>query len=279
MEKFKELLNFTLFNYNTIHIKVHHFFAVLIVVVVTKLILELVKRFINLRLNKGGIDKGRAKAVYQLFQYVIVVFGVITAFNVIGIDTTAILVGSSALLIGFGLGIQDLFNDFVSGIVLLFEGTVLVGDVVEVDGIVGRVRDIDLRTSKIETRDNIVIIVPNSKLVGENVINWSHNRVCTRFKITVGVAYGSEVRLVKQLLEDSAKEHESVSATPEPSARFIDFGDSSLDFELVFFSSEMFRIEFVKSDIRFLIDDKFRENNVSIPFPQRDVHVFNHNKI
>ena len=279
MEKFKELLNFTLFNYNTIHIKVHHFFAVLIVVVVTKLILELVKRFINLRLNKGGIDKGRAKAVYQLFQYVIVVFGVITAFNVIGIDTTAILVGSSALLIGFGLGIQDLFNDFVSGIVLLFEGTVLVGDVVEVDGIVGRVRDIDLRTSKIETRDNIVIIVPNSKLVGENVINWSHNRVCTRFKITVGVAYGSDVRLVKQLLEDSAKEHESVSATPEPSARFIDFGDSSLDFELVFFSSEMFRIEFVKSDIRFLIDDKFRENNVSIPFPQRDVHVFNHNKI
>lgn len=279
MNKFKEILDFTLFNYHTVHLKVHHLFGLLLVIIGTKIILAVIKKIINARLSKGGIDKGRAKAVFQLVEYIIVILAVAIGFNVVGIDTTAILVGSSALLIGFGLGIQDLFNDFVSGIVLLFEGTLLVDDVVEVDGIVGRVRNIDLRTSKIETRDNIVIIVPNSKLVGENVINWSHNRVSTRFKINVGVAYGSDVKLVKKLLEEAAKEHVSVSEKPEPLARFIDFGDSSLDFELVFFSSDMFRIEFVKSDIRFIIDEKFRQNNVTIPFPQRDVHVFNHNKI
>lgn len=179
-------------------------------------------------------------------------------------------------MIGFGLGIQDLFNDFVSGIVLLFEGTVSMDDVIEVDGIVGQVKNIDLRTSKIETRDHIVIIIPNSKLVGENVINWSHNRENTRFIIKVGVAYGSDVKLVKSLLEEAANEHKSISNHPMPVARFVDFGNSSLDFEIVFFSREMFSIEFIKSDIRFLIDEKFRKNNVTIPFPQRDVHVYNH---
>ena len=235
------------------------------------------KRLINRRLSQAkGVDKGRSKAVFQLVEYIIVVVAVIIALNVIGLDTTAVLVGSSALLIGFGLGIQDLFNDFVSGVVLLFEGTVSIEDVIEVDGIVGQVKHIDLRTSKIETRDHIVIIIPNSKLVGENVINWSHNRENTRFIIKVGVAYGSDVKLVKSLLEEAANEHKSISHHPVPVARFIDFGNSSLDFELVFFSREMFKIEFIKSDIRFLIDEKFRQNNVTIPFPQRDVHVYNH---
>ena len=117
-----------------------------------------------------------------------------------------------------------------------------------------------------------MIIVPNSKLVSDNVINWSHNRSVTRFRIKVGVAYGSDVILVMQLLKDAALEHPEVVRTPEPKARFIDFGESSLDFELLFYSKRMFDIEFVRSDIRVKIDQKFRENNITIPFPQRDLH-------
>ena len=276
MSSYKDILSFKLFEYNSALIQVHHVVALILVFVITKLILSVLKKLINRRLSQEDVDMGRSRALFQLVEYIIVVVSVLISLNIIGLDTTALLVGSSALLIGFGLGIQDLFNDFVSGIVLLFEGTVSIGDVIEVDGIVGQVKHIDLRTSKIETRDHIIIIVPNSKLVGDNVINWSHNREKTRFIIKVGVAYGSDVKLVKSLLEDAAIEHSSVSKNPAPIARFIDFGNSSLDFELVFFSREMFKIEFVKSDIRFLIDEKFRKNNVTIPFPQRDVHVYNH---
>jgi small-conductance mechanosensitive channel len=161
----------------------------------------------------------------------------------------------------------------VSGILLLFEGTVTVGDVIELNNIIGKVEKISIRTSKIETRDRIVIIVPNSKLVSDNVINWSHNRAVTRFRIKVGVAYGSNVRLVMQLLEKAAEEHPDVVDNPAPKARFVNFGESSLDFELLFFSTKMFDIEFVKSEIRVDIDQKFRDNGVVIPFPQRDLHV------
>ena len=166
-----------------------------------------------------------------------------------------------------------MFFDIVSGVILLFEGTIRVGDIVDIGGLVGKVRKVDFRTSKIETRDNQVIIVPNSKLVEDNVINWSHNRSQTRFVIKVGVAYGSDMRLVQRLLIEAAKEHPSVSKLHAPLARLVDFGESSVDFELLFWSSDSFRIEFIKSDIRFEIDRLFREHGVTIPFPQRDVHM------
>lgn len=276
MEEIKKILELRLFEYHSIQIKVDHLVALGLVFLGTKLLLAIFKRVINRRLITDDVDRGRAKSVFQLVQYIVVLSAIILALEAVGIKLTFLLAGSAALLVGFGLGIQDLFNDFVSGVVLLFEGTVSVDDVIEVDGIVGQVKTIDLRTSKIETRDHIVIIVPNSKLVGESVINWSHNRKNTRFLIKVGVAYGSDVNLVKELLEEAAKEHELVTQHPEPVARFVDFGDSSLDFQLIFFSREMFSIEFIKSDIRFIIDRKFREKGVTIPFPQRDVHLFNH---
>lgn len=273
LDHIKKVLDFGLIEYSSLHVKVHHLVALAIVFIVTKFLLFVVNRFIHRQLSNEDIDKGRARAVFQLAQYVIVVMAIIIGLEILGIKLTIVLAGSAALLVGLGLGIQSLFNDMVSGVVLLFEGTVSVGDIVEVDGIVGEVKHIDLRTSKIESRDRIVIVVPNSKLVGEKVINWSHNRLETRFKITVGVAYGSDVRLAQRLLEEAASEHEMIVSSPAPQARFVDFGSSSLDFDLLFHSKEMFRIEFVKSDLRFSIDEKFRKNNITIPFPQRDVHM------
>ena len=184
-----------------------------------------------------------------------------------------LLAGSAALLIGIGLGLQEVFKDFVSGIILLFDGTIRVSDIIEVDGVVGRVQEIRLRASELETRDGIIIIIQNSSFITGNVINWTHNRKLTRFTVVVGVAYGSDIEKVRKVLVQCAMAHDDVVKTPEPTVLFSEFGDSQLTFTLQFYSRSVFKIEFVKSDIRFIIDKAFRENNITIPFPQRDVHM------
>ena len=148
-----------------------------------------------------------------------------------------------------------------------------VGDVVEVGGLVGTVRRIGLRTSQVQTLDNLTVIVPNSKLVTNTVTNWSHTDYLARFSVKVGVAYGSDTEKVQALLLEVAKEHDKILNFPSPFVRFIDFGDSALSFELFFWSSELVPIENIKSDLRFGIDKKFREHTVEIPFPQRDIWI------
>ena len=158
--------------------------------------------------------------------------------------------------------------------VLLFEGSIKVGHVVEIGTeFIGRVMDVGLRTSKILTRDNIIMIVPNHLFVQDNVINWSYNEPKTRFYVDVGVAYGSDVHLVENLLIQCAHEQKEIITKPEAFVLFRDFGDSSLDFRLYFWVEEVFFVERLKSALRFAIDDKFRKNGVSIPFPQRDIHL------
>jgi small-conductance mechanosensitive channel len=193
--------------------------------------------------------------------------------DTLGIRLTLLLAGSAALLVGIGLGLQQVFKDIVSGFFLLFEGNLKVGDVVELEGDVGIVKEIGFRTTKIENRDNIILIIPNSKFIGENVINWSHIEQKTRFSVDVGVAYGSDVELVKKVLLECARDHQEVTEYPKPFVRFDDFGNSSLDFQLFFWTDNAFRVENIKSDLRFAIDKKFRENKITIPFPQRDVHI------
>jgi small-conductance mechanosensitive channel len=184
-----------------------------------------------------------------------------------------VLASSAALLVGVGLGIQHIFNDIVSGFILLFGRPVSIGDIVEVDKEVGRVTDIGFRRSMIITRDDINMVIPNSKFVSEKVINWSYRNRLTRFHVTLGVAYGSDTEKVRRLLVEAAVEHPEVSNEKQPFARFLDFADSQLTFDLLFWSDNIFRVENVLSDLRFAIDKKFRENNVRIPFPQQDVYI------
>jgi len=132
---------------------------------------------------------------------------------------------------------------------------------------------IGLRTSFVQTFDNRTVIVPNSELVINDVTNWSHNDEIARFYVSVGVAYGSDTAKVKEILYERASAHEKILTYPEPFVRFIDFGDSSLDFEIHFWSKEFIRMEDVKSDLRFRIDQTFRENGIQIPFPQRDIWI------
>jgi len=188
-----KILSYELLNLGDVRISVYHLLGIVIIVILSKVILWGLRRFFKRQTTKFHLDEGRAWAFYQIVKYVIVIIVMVLILDSIGVKITILLAGSAALLVGVGLGLQQTFNDFVSGIILLFEGTVSVGDIVEVAGIVGKVQKIDIRTSQIETRDSIVIIVPNSKLINDNVINWSHNRKETRFSLTVGVAYGSDV--------------------------------------------------------------------------------------
>ncbi len=222
--------------------------------------------------KREKVNIGAQFAINQLLRYVIYAIAALFILQSIGLNLTVILGGAAALLIGVGIGLQQTFNDFFSGILLLFERSVEVGDVVEVDGLVGTVRRIGLRTSEVNTRRNITVIVPNSRLVTNSVTNWSYNDRKARFNVEVSVAYGSDTALVKKLLLQVARSHEKVLRFPTPFVRFTNFGDSGLYFELHFFSREFMTIEDVTSDLRFEIDQAFRDNGVTIPFPQRDLH-------
>jgi small-conductance mechanosensitive channel len=270
---FKTFFSYKLLEFGNVQISVYHIFGILLIATITRIFLWLLRRVFNRQISIDKLEAGRGLALYQIAKYVIVVAAVLIAIDSVGISIQLLLAGSAALLVGVGLGLQQTFNDLISGVILLFEGSVAVGDIVEVNGIIARVKQISIRVSVIETRDGISILVPNSKLTNDNVINWSHNRTTTRFSLKVGVAYGSDVQLVKKLLEEASVEHKDVVETPAPDARFIDFGDSALVFELFFWSSQMFIIERIKSEIRFEIDRKFRESGVTIPFPQRDLHI------
>jgi small-conductance mechanosensitive channel len=223
--------------------------------------------------SKSWIANGKEHAVIQIGKYIIYVIGFVIALEAVGLNTTTLIISSSALFVGLGFGLQEAFRDLISGIILLFEGDVVIGDVIEMDnGTVAVVKKINLRTSKVRTRDGIIMIVPNSQLINDRVINWSNSNKLTRFHVEVGVAYGSNVKLVEKLLLESASNLKVVSSHTKPFVRFVNFGDSSLDFEIHFWSEEVWKIEDAKSELRFLIDNKFRENKVAIPFPQRDLH-------
>ena len=269
-----DVLNFELIVLGTHALTLADILLAAAVVVLTRLVASGLKRFVLKPFYaRNSVDVGRSFAISQIATYIVYVIGVAAAFQVIGLEFSVLWAGAAALLVGVGLGLQQTFNDFFSGLLLLIEGPVEVGDVVEVDNFIGRVVEIGLRTTRIRTRDDIMIIVPNSHLVNEDIVNWSHNRSPLRYHVDVGVAYGSDVNLVSRALERAAEEHPDVLERPVPRIMFVDFGESSLDFRLHFYSTESWRIEFIKSDLRFTITRLFRERGIEVPFPQRDVWI------
>ena len=258
--------------------RLNNFFIALLILLVARLGAWII---INLVLynyyKRQRINIGSQYAINQLLKYFIYIIALLIALESIGVKLTVLWGGAAALLVGVGLGLQQTFNDLISGIILLFERTVEVGDFVKMDGLIGTVKRIGLRTSLVETRENITVIVPNSKLIVDNVINWSHYDNKARFIVAVGVAYGSNTQLVKKILLDVVKQNGHVLKYPTPIVRFTDFGDSSLNFEVLFWSNDFNRIEDIKSDIRFEIDHEFRKANVEIPVPQRDIWIRSNN--
>ena len=273
MEILRNFLEFEIFRVGEFRLNVTTLITILAMFLIAKLLLWLIKKALFSRQKLKALDQGNLIALFQIIRYVLWIITITLIIETLGVKVTVILAGSAALLVGVGLGLQQTFNDFISGIILLTEGTTKVGDVLEIDGDVVIIQSIGLRTSKGLNRDEIVIIIPNSLITTNKVINWSHQSKKTRFKINVGVAYGSDVDLVIKVLEESVLEHPEIFDKNLISARFLDFGNSSLDFQVLFFSKNVFRIEKVKSDIRKTINRKFIENNITIPFPQMDLYI------
>lgn len=274
MERFREILEYQIYKIGNFELNVFDIVNLLIIFLVARFILWVFKKYFGRKHKEGNIDQGKQYAILQLLTYLIYVIAIVVAIDSLGFKITVILAGSTALLVGLGLGLQDFFRDLIAGFIILSERTVTAGDIVEISGTIGQVKDVGLRTTSLITREDIVIIVPNTRLTNEHVINWSQNNSkVTRFEIKVGVAYGSDTALVSKLLIECAKNHKDVMKVPEPSVLFRNFGSSSLDFGLMFYSSNLFRIERTKSEIRFAIDKAFRENGVTIAFPQQDVWI------
>lgn len=273
MDSLMDFLNYELFSFGEYSIKVKKIITILLILLFTNILIWVIKKLLFRQYRFSKIDRGTTYALFQILKYIIWILAITFLLETIGVKITLLLAGSAALLVGVGLGLQQTFNDIISGLILLSERTIKVGDVLQIDGDIVKIQNIGLRTSKGLNRDDISIIIPNSLITTSKVINWSHQSKKTRFKIHVGVAYGSDVDLVIKLLEESALDHNDVYAREHIEGRLLDFGSSSLDFELLFFSKNIFGIEKVKSDIRRIINRKFNENGVVISFPQLDVHL------
>jgi potassium efflux system protein len=239
-----------------------------------------IKGWIDRRwLQQIVMERGARDALVTLFGYVGFIIAVILGLGLAGVDLFGITVVSGALALGIGFGMQEIANNFVSGLILLFERPIRAGDFVSVGEVEGFVRSIRIRATEIETLDNQNVLVPNSELVSGRVTNWVLRDTYGRLRIPVGVAYGSDVEKVRDILQAVAWEHPEVitdGRAPEPRALFMGFGDSSLDFELRVRINRIERRFQVISDINFAIDQAFREAKVTIPFPQRDLHIISY---
>jgi len=273
METISRFLELKLISIGEYEIRIYSLATLLIIFLITKLLLWIIKKTLFRSQSLKEFDSGNAYALFQIIRYAVWVIAIGFMLETIGVKLTVLIAGSAALLVGIGLGLQQTFNDIVSGIILLSERSIKIDDILEIDGDVVKIQSIGLRTSKGLNRDDISIIIPNSLITTNKVINWSHQSRKTRFRIDVGVAYGSDVDLVIKLMEESAFEHPDIFDRDFVEARLVNFGNSSLDFQVLFFSKNIFRIGKVKSDIRRIINKKFAENNVTIPFTQMDLHL------
>ena len=233
------------------------------------------KRFLfNRFLVNSGLDRSLQYAIAQIVANVVLVVGVFVVLENTGIHLGALTVFAGAVGVGVGFGLQNIASNFISGLVILAERPITIGDRVEVAGIAGQVQQIRARSTVIRTNDNITMIVPNTKFIDSPVTNWTYGDPRVRFRIPVGVAYGSDIDKVRQTLLAAGRENPNTLQDPAPSVFLDKFGESSIDFELVVWSSEMsYRPRRYRSDVNFAIEKKFREAGIEIASPQRDIRI------
>lgn len=269
---FERIFDLELLETGRLVISFYNLLLAIVIIIFTVLALKGLKRIFRKLADSRVMGTGTTYSLYRIIKYILWVLVIILLIDSFGFNVSILIASAAALLFGVGLGLQKLFNDIASGIIMLLERSVKVNDVVELESnMVGRVVSIGLRTSKIQTRDNVITIVPNSNLVNDKVVNWSHMERKTRFFVNTRVKYGSDVELVTKVLLECAREHPLILNMPGPFVRFIDFGESSLDFQLFFWTNESFVVENTKSDLRYRIDSAFRENGIEIPVPRRDI--------
>jgi potassium efflux system protein len=242
--------------------------------VVLMLIGKTFKRILRSRvLSLTGLSRASQETVAAISNYIFIFIGTIVVLQLWGLELSSLTVFAGVVGVGIGLGLQGIAKEFISGLTIIFERPIQVGDFVDVSGLVGTVERIGVRSTTIVTLDQIAVILPNSRFLESEVINWTHQNPISRLKIPLGVAYGSHLETVRSVLLEAAQDHADVLAQPAPSVFFQGFGDSSLDFNLLVWIVDPARQFRIKSDLYFAIEAKFRDRGVEIPFPQRDLHL------
>jgi small-conductance mechanosensitive channel len=268
----RDLLEHQLFQIGNFTLTVFMLFGVILIWLAGWLILRAVSRFIrqNKRLLEYS-DPGRRHSLYLIAQYIVWLLSLLAVFEVLGLRISVLLAGSAAFLVGIGLGLQQIFRDIASGIFLLFEGTIEIDDILVLDGNVVRVMEINLRTSKLLTRDGQTLIVPNHKFITENVANWTHSENDpSRFSIQLPVHYENDVALVQKLILTATETHSDVVQNDPKHpilVRMVEIGKGTMSFELLFWTHRKFEAENVKSDLRYAIRLSFEKNEIRYADP------------
>jgi len=259
--------------FGTYALSVQEILEVIIAIFAGKFVIYATKQALKKIAKSKRIDEGRRFLIFRLARTMIYVVTFLVVTDIIGFNLTVIWAGSAALLVGVGIGLQSFFHDVISGFVLLFEGGVRVGDELEVGGDLVKVKKIALRATSVETVCGDLVVMPNSKIAGDSVRNLTQGQSTTRISVEVGVAYGSDVKTVSDILFKSMQAQNQVVKSPKPQVIFKSFGESSLDFEVRGWIKSPWDRKLIESDVRFKIEADFRKNDINIPFPQRDVHV------
>lgn len=249
---------------------------VLIVFFITWLILKAIRKIVHKALADEA--KIKFKSIFSFFNYFVYIVVTLVTIDTLGIDLTGFYAASAALLVGVGLALQTFIQDIISGVFIIADQAVHVGDIIQIDGQIGKVENIKLRTTRAVTRDNKVLIIPNHMFLTKILYNWTENGALIRESVSVGVAYNTDVEFLKKNLIALASEHPLIHKEIKPFVLFEDFGDNALKFTLVFSMSNSFNLHKVKSDLRFSMNKFFKDNNIEIPFPQRTVSIVNSNK-
>lgn len=277
---FTDFLNFKLIKSQKFTLSFYHILVLISIFFGAKMLLNFVKLYISKKFRaKTSFNPGTEYIYVQIAKYVIYIFAIVTSLKALDIDLSLLMTGSLGLFVGLGLGLQDVFKDMFSGVVLLVEGNIRVGDIVEIsnggksESIVAKILKINVRTTQIETREGNVLIMPNSKLTQEFVENWSHGSELSRFRIVLTIDYNADTELVTRLLKQAALGHPKVRKSHPVDVRLSHFGNNGLELELIFWADQNWDINNYKSDIRFEIDRLFREYKITIPYPQNTVHI------
>lgn len=272
IKEIKEILGLSLIQTKDINFTLGALIAVVLAFFISSIILKLIRKLVTRNLPID--DTNKFISIFQFIKYLVYIFVVMFALNISGVNIGVLLTASAAIFIGLGFALQQLFQDLIAGVLIILDQSLKVGDIIELDGKVGKVQKISLRSTRAYTRNQRVMIIPNHMFMNDLLFNWTQNDSIVRDNVEVGVAYGSDTELVEKLLLNCTKEVEGILDEPGPNVLFENFGDSSLNFAVNFYVDDAFRVQAIKSRLRFEIDKKFREHKISIPFPQRDLHVY-----
>jgi small-conductance mechanosensitive channel len=272
LSSIKKFLSSSIYTGETIHISMSTLITIIFTLILVSIVLRLVHKFVTKKLPSD--DKNKFISIFNFLRYLLYILVIIIVLHSSGVNMTALLTASAALFVGLGFALQYLFQDIISGILMIMDQSLHVGDIIDMDGKIGKVFEIKLRTTRALTRDDKVIVIPNHIFLTNSIYNYTQNHNMTREAVKVGVAYGSDVSLVTKILEGVVQDQRGVLKSPKPFVLFDDFGDSALMFSINFYINDSYGDPKIKSEVRYKIDAEFRANNITIPFPQRDVHVF-----